>query len=150
MKGETPQTVTCIAQQIKPDVYPNVEDEATVILTYPKSQVIIQASWNWSYSRKDMAVYGKQGYMICENSEDMQIMEAGMEGPKLVKANPLPKGIHDPFAYFTKLVKEDYQVEDFALSSMENNLIVVQILEAAKYSAKTGQTVVWDDFFSKE
>ena len=147
MKGETPKTVTCVIQQTKPDIYPNVDDDATMILTYPKTQVVIQASWNWSHSRKDMSVYGKHGYVICENGEDMQIMANEKDGPKPFKADPLPKGIHDPFAFFAKLIKDDLQMESFGLSSSENNLIVVQILEAAKHAAKTGQTVVWDDFF---
>lgn len=148
MKGETPVSVSCVTQQTKPDIYPKVDDDATIILTYSKTQVIVQASWNWSHSRKDMAIYGKHGYVICENNEDMKIMQNEKEGPKNFKANPLPKGVHDPFAYFTKLVKEDHPVEDFGLSSMENNLIVVQILEAAKHAAKTGQTVIWDEFFT--
>ena len=147
MKGETPKTVTCVTQQTKPDIYPHVDDDATIILTYSKTQVVIQASWNWSHSRKDMAVYGKHGYVICENGEDMLIMANEKDGPKPYKADPLPKGIHDPFAYFSRLVKEDYPEKPFDLGAMENNLIVVQILEAAKHASKIGQTVVWDDFF---
>jgi len=46
MEGHRPDTVTAITQHIKPDVYQHVDDEATVILTYPRTQVIIQASWN--------------------------------------------------------------------------------------------------------
>lgn len=148
MKGETPVSVSCVTQQTKPDVYPNVDDDATIILSYPKTQVVIQASWNWSHSRKDMAIYGKYGYVICENNEDMQIMQNEKEGPKYFKANPLPNGVHDPFAYFTKLVKEDHPVKNFGLSSIENNLVVVQILEATKHAAETGQTVIWDEFFT--
>ncbi len=148
MKGETPLTVSCVTQHIKPDLYPNVEDDATIILTYPKTQVIIQASWNWSHSRKDMAVYGKHGYVLCKNGEDMELLEDEKAGPKLLKANPLVKGVHDPFAYFTKVIKEDLPMDSFGLSSMENNLVVMQILEAAKHASKTGQTVIWDDFFA--
>jgi predicted dehydrogenase len=47
MNGEAPTSVTAVTQQIKPDVYPLVDDEATIVLTYPKAQAIIQASWNW-------------------------------------------------------------------------------------------------------
>jgi predicted dehydrogenase len=56
MKGERPQAVVAITQQIKPEVYPKVEDEATIIVTYPKAQGIIQASWNWPYNRKGKKV----------------------------------------------------------------------------------------------
>lgn len=150
MKGETPETVTCVTQQTKPDIYPKVEDDAIIVLTYPKTQVVIQASWNWTYGRKDMAVYGKNGYVICENNKDMKIRTNGEDGPKSIIADPLPKGVHDPFAYFSKLVREDLPVKRFDLGSMENNLIVVQILEAAKHASKTGKTVFWDDFFLKK
>ncbi|MGB5499483.1 MAG: Gfo/Idh/MocA family oxidoreductase [Maribacter sp.] len=148
MNGEAPQTVSCITNQIKPDLYPNVDDDATIILTYPKTQVVIQASWNWSHNRKDMAVYGKHGYVLCKNGEDMEILENEKDGPKAIKAAPLEKGIHDPFAYFTKVVKEDLPIASFSPSSLNNNLLVVQILEAAKHAAKTGQTVIWDEFFT--
>ena len=62
MKNERPTSVTAITQQMKPDKYPKVEDEATILLTYPKMQGIVQASWNWPYNRKDMEVYGTEGY----------------------------------------------------------------------------------------
>ena len=50
MKGERPTSVTAVTQQIKPDIYPKVDDEATIIVTYPKMQGVIQASWNWPIS----------------------------------------------------------------------------------------------------
>ena len=148
MKGELPQTVSCITQQIKPDLYPNVEDDATIILTYPKTQVVIQASWNWSHNRKDMAVYGTHGYVLCKNGVDMGVMENEKAGPKSLKAKALTKGVHDPFAYFAKLVKEGLPMDSFGLSSLDNNLVVMQILEAAKHASKTGETIVWDEFFT--
>src|SRR5215468_9753038 len=64
MDGQRPQTVTAVTQRIKPDIYGSVDDEATIILTYPKAQAIIQASWNWPFSRKDIEVYGQTGYVI--------------------------------------------------------------------------------------
>lgn len=147
MKGAQPQTVSCITQQFKPDKYPKVEDEATIILTYPKTQVIIQASWNWSHNRKDMEIYGKTGYIYCKNGQDMEVLEKEEDGPFTMTAEPLAKGIHDPFAYMTKVVKEDYPVEPFGLSSLDNNKVAMQILEAAKQSSETGEIVKWDDFF---
>ncbi len=62
MHGELPVSVTAVTQQIKPDVYPHVDDEATILLAYPHAQAIIQASWNWPFGRKDMEVYGAKGY----------------------------------------------------------------------------------------
>src|SRR6266550_4117290 len=42
MDGQRPQTVTAVTQQIKPEIYPRVDDEATIVLTYPKAQAIVQ------------------------------------------------------------------------------------------------------------
>lgn len=147
MKGETPLTVSCVTQQIKPDIYPRVDDEATIILTYPKAQVIIQASWNWPYNRKDMEVYGKSGYVFCKNNTDMLFMEK--EGGNIIdfKAETLPFGIHEPFAFLTKVLKDNYKMPAYDLSSPENNLIVVKILDAARYAQQTGKTVVWKEYF---
>ena len=79
----------------------------------------------------------------------MEILLDEKEGAFDQEATPLPDGIHDPFAYMTKVIKEDYPVEEMGVSSLENNLIVMQILEAAKESAKTGQTILWEEFISK-
>ena len=64
MEGETPLTVTAVTQQMKPAVYPRVDDEATILLTYPRAQAILQASWNWPVGRKDMEIYGERGYVL--------------------------------------------------------------------------------------
>ena len=53
-----------MTQHLQPDVYPKVEDEATVVVTYPKAQGIIQAAWTWPYNRKDMEIYGQTGYVL--------------------------------------------------------------------------------------
>ena len=148
MKGETPQTVSCVTQQIKPEKYPNVEDDATIVLTYPKTQVLIQASWNWSHNRKDMTVYGQTGYVYCKNGSEMEVLEKEEDGSFPMTATPIEKGIHDPFAYMTKVIKEDYPIEKFGVSSPENNRIVMQVLEAAKHSATTGERVFWEAFFN--
>ena len=49
MDNQRPVSVTAVTQQIKPNMYPNVDDEATIILEYPNAQAIIQASWNWPF-----------------------------------------------------------------------------------------------------
>src|SRR5260221_1598366 len=53
MDGRAPDTVTAVTQHFQPSAYTHVDDEATILLTYPKSQAIFQASWNWPFDRKD-------------------------------------------------------------------------------------------------
>jgi predicted dehydrogenase len=147
MNGEKPLTVTAITQQIKPNLYPKVEDEATIVLTYPKAQVIIQASWNWPYGRKDMEVYGKDGYVFCLDRENMLLQESGKKERIPLKAAALKPGADDPFIYFANVVRGNIKMDTYDLSAPANNEVVIKILEAAKYSAKTGRTVIWKDFF---
>jgi predicted dehydrogenase len=147
LKGQTPQTVTCITNQMKPNLYPKVEDDATILLKYPQTQVIIQASWNWAYSRKDMEIYGQKGIIECINGSDMLVATKLEDRGNPLKANNLPEDRNDPFVYFRNVVRGKIQVNPNDLSAMENNLTVMMILEAAKYSAKNNQTVEWKKFF---
>jgi predicted dehydrogenase len=140
MKGERPQYVVAVTQQIKPDVYPKVDDEATVLVVYRKAQGIIQASWNWPYNRKDMEVYAQQGYVIGDRSGLK--MRLTYDAPEeYVKAAELPKPYHDPFAYLAAVVRKEISVASTDLSALENNLLVVEILEAAKKSAREKKAI---------
>ncbi|MEO1652111.1 MAG: Gfo/Idh/MocA family oxidoreductase [Bacteroidota bacterium] len=149
LKGATPISVSCLTQQIKPDIYPKVEDEATILLTYPKTQVIIQASWNWSHGRKDTEIYGVSGYVFCNREPEMEVLLDEETGAFKTPTTPLEKGLHDPFALLTKVIKEGHPLEPFNVSGLDNNRIVMQILEAAKASAKTGKVIQWKEFFGE-
>lgn len=58
--GEKPIAVTAITRNFKPEAYPKVDDDATIILEYEHANGIIEASWDWSYSIKGFEVYGEQ------------------------------------------------------------------------------------------
>lgn len=147
LKGETPNTVTAITKQVKPDIYPKVDDDATIILNYDDAEVIIQASWNWPFGRKEMEIYGQTGYVFCKNGRDMKLLVEEKSGPSETKADDLPNDRSDPFHYLYQVIREGYSQPAFDLSSVENNLIVVQILHAAKESAKLGRTVNWQELY---
>ncbi|SHI91589.1 Gfo/Idh/MocA family protein [Pseudozobellia thermophila] len=147
MKGQTPESVTCITQQLKPGLYPKVDDDATIILKYAQTEVIIQASWNWPHHIKDMEVFGTTGFIKCKNAEKMEVMFNETDAPRSIKAEPLPKGDDDPFELLRKVVHDSYRLPPYDPSSLENAEIVVQILEAAKLSAQSGATVHWKELF---
>ena len=144
MKGEKPTAVTAVLQQFKPEIYPKVDDEATIILQYPKTQGIIQASWNWPFSRKDMEVYGETGYVIAANNTEIRSRLKGNDKEQITILEERKNPYDDPFSFFAAVIRGKVEVSEQDLSSLENNLIVVEILEAAKESAKTGKTV-WLD-----
>lgn len=146
MNGERPLTVTAVTQQIKPSIYPKVEDEATIIVTYPRAQGIIQGSWNWPADRKDLEVYGATGYAITVKRDDVRVRRDGHD-PKsvetLVPGKPLPSPYDDSLSYFTAVVRK--QIKPEGLSSLEINLVATEILDAAKRSVKSGKTIKLSD-----
>ncbi len=139
MTGQRPETVTAVTQQIKPEFYSRVDDEATVILTYPKAQAIIQASWNWPFDRKDMEVYGQTGYAITVKRDDIRVRRAGEERDQQTAAKPVPAPYDNSISYFRAVVLEGAR-ED-ALSSLDTNVTVTEILDAARRSAAEGKTI---------
>ncbi len=141
MNNERPQSVTGITQQVKPDIYPHVDDEATILIRYPKMQGIIQASWNWPFSRKDMEIYGASGYAICVDGTHMQVRLANDEVERTRVAPNIDPPLNDPFSLLASVVRGSSTIRPSDLSSLENNLIVMEILEAAKQSAASGKTV---------
>jgi predicted dehydrogenase len=141
MDGQRPDTVTAITQRIKPDIYPNVDDEATIVLTYPKAQAIIQASWNWPFDRKDMEVYGETGYVITDRRDDIRVRRKGEE-EKRIAAKPI-KAPYDDSLSFLRAVIVDGVATD-GPSSLRTNVIVTEILDAARRSASSGRTIRLD------
>jgi predicted dehydrogenase len=141
MKGEKPTAVTAVLQQFKPEIYPKVDDEATIILHYPKAQGIIQASWNWPFSRKDMEVYGQHGYVIAADNLTFKSRLKGERHEQSRRLEPRAYPYDDPFSFFAAVVRGKIEVSAQDLSALENNVTVVEILEAAKKSAETGTTV---------
>lgn len=138
MEGKRPNTVTALTQQIKPHIYPKVDDEATILLAYPKAQVIIQASWNWPFDRKDMEVYGETGSVITVRQGEVRVRR-GRKPEELLKAKPL-SAPHDDFVNYLRAVIQG-EIQPEGLSSLATNLTVTEILDAARRSAATGKTV---------
>lgn len=138
MNGQRPESVTSVAQTIKPDVYPKVDDEAVIVLKYSKAVAIIQASWNWPFDRKDMEVYGQKGYVITVARDDLRLRRPG-EDEQSVKAKPLPPPYDDSLAEFRAVILDGAQTD--GLTSLATNLIAMEILDAARTSAATGKTV---------
>ncbi|KAA2238741.1 Gfo/Idh/MocA family oxidoreductase [Chitinophaga agrisoli] len=136
MHGKAPIAVMAITHQIKPDVYPKVDDDATILLEYPEATGIIEASWNWPYSIKDMEVFGKTGYLHALNMNDM----TGRQKDSTYTVPVKTAKYQDNLTYLEDVLKKGYKPGN-DLSSLENNLIVVRILEAARKSAKEGKKI---------
>lgn len=142
LKGEIPLSVTAVINQYKPHLYPKVDDDATIIVSYKSAQAIIQASWNWPFNRKDMEIYGDKGYIYALNNRKMITRN---RQPEAEQTRTIESGetevFTDPFSYFHGVIRGSIKMQEYDLYSLENNVMVVRILEAARESAKTEKTV---------
>lgn len=140
MKGQRPLSVSAVTQQIKPHIYPKVDDEATIIVTYPKAQAIIQASWNWPYNRKDMEIYGDKGYIVADRN-GIRFLTDPKKAEQEEKVEQRKEPYNDPFAFFSAVIRGNITIDDHDLSSLRVNMIAMEILDAAKRSAESGKVI---------
>ena len=144
MDGQRPLSVTAITQQLQPENHPKVDDEATILLTYPAAQVIIQASWNWPIGVKDMVLFGLDGEIHADNRHQLRVRLAeGYDGYQetVLNLEEREPPLDDPFAWFTAVIRGSVTPLPNDLSGLHNNLTVVEILDAARESARMGQTI---------
>jgi glucose-fructose oxidoreductase len=140
LHGESPLSVTAVTQTDKPEIYPRVADEATVILRYPKVQAVLMASWNWPFARKDMEVYGATGYAITVGPDGLRLRTKGQDRESQTTAPPLSAPNDGSLHYLAAVLNGSLQ-PDGDLTSLETNVVVMQILDAARQSAREGRTI---------
>jgi glucose-fructose oxidoreductase len=140
MHGEVPRSVTAVTKHLQPDLYPGISDEAEIILNYTNAIAIVQASWNWPFSFKQMDVYGRTGYAKAIDSNQIEVRKAKEEKGQISKASPLAAPYDDPLHYLAAILKGEIEEED-SVSSLKTNVTVSEILDAAEQSAQTGTTV---------
>ncbi|MEI8073639.1 MAG: Gfo/Idh/MocA family oxidoreductase [Bacteroidota bacterium] len=144
MDGKKPNSVTAVTQQLQKENNPKVDDESIIILNYDHANAIVEGSWNWPIGRKDLEVYGLTGAIYADNKYQLRTrMAEGYDGFKeaVFKLKDLDSPQNDPFAYFAAVIQKRIKPEPFDLSSLENNMVVMEILDAAVRSAKTGKTI---------
>lgn len=141
LKGR-PSRVSAIAQKLKVEQHNKVDDDATIILDYPDGEVIIQASWNWPYSMGQVQVFGPKGSMLATGSE-LFTRSANEDGTKMglegqpVTLEPPARETSNPISYFVDCIRHDKPIEDPLSTKL--NIQVMEILDAARESVRTGQ-----------
>lgn len=136
MNGKAPISVSAVTHHLKPLTYPKVEDDATILLEYPDATGIIEASWDWPFGVKDLEVFGTKGYLHALNGNTLvQRNKDAYENVSIKQA-----AYSDNIQYLTDVLSGKHD-PGHDLSSLENNVIVVHILESALRSAREGKRI---------
>src|SRR5207244_2240351 len=129
-----------VARHFKLKTYPKVDDDATIVVEYPTATGIIEASWNWPFSIKDLEVFGDEGYMHGLDNNNV-VAHIGKVPAVTRVAPPLLAPNDNPISYLQMVSKNRLKgITD--RSSLKYNMIVMQILDAAKRSIAEGKRKV--------
>ncbi|MBV9441939.1 MAG: gfo/Idh/MocA family oxidoreductase, partial [Acidobacteriaceae bacterium] len=101
---------------------------------------IVQGSWNWPFDIKDMDVYGRTGYVKTIKRDRIEVRKPGQDASQTAAASPPPAPYDDPLHYLAAVIRGEIQ-DDGLPSSLDTNLIVSEILDAARQSAQSGKSV---------
>jgi predicted dehydrogenase len=129
MNRQRPTRVTASAATLKPSVYPRVDDDATIVLTYPTATAVIEASWCWTHDNKEMDVYTERGSIHAAKWDELSIREENAPA-KPVKPPAKPPELENEWTYLRKVIRGECAVDP--LSSLETNVIVAEILDEAR------------------
>jgi predicted dehydrogenase len=140
LKGR-PTRVFATAKKLKTEQHNRVDDDATVVLDYPDATAILEASWDWPYGMDRVKVFGQKGSLLATGKELLfrgakDDSKSGLEGRPLA-VEPLAREKSNPVSYFVNCILKNQPIEDPV--SAELNAQVVEILDAARESLRTGR-----------
>lgn len=133
MNGERPTSIVASATTLKPNVYPKVDDDATIVLTYPTATAVIEASWAWTHDNKETDIYTEKGSIHAAKWDDLTTRKENAPA-QVVKPAPKLPDLENEWVYLRKAVRGECEVDP--LSSLEMNTIAVEILDAARQQVK--------------
>jgi predicted dehydrogenase len=139
-----PMRVYATTRKLKAGQNNRVDDDATILLDYPDATAVLEPSWDWTHNMDRTYVFGAKGSFLSTRS-DLFARSAAAEG-KLptpdgdrLTLGPLPHEMSNPIAYMIDRIRNNKPVDDPLSGKM--NVQVMEILDAARESARTGRAV---------
>jgi predicted dehydrogenase len=131
-----PEKVYAQANHLRPQTFPKVEDNAALLLSYRDGAGIFEGSWDLPRGFQDLEIFGLKGSLYMKDGSVE--WRSGREIQAL-EMQPLPPERAAPLAYMTGALKSGRPLD--GLTALDINVGVVEIIEAAKRSVKTGNAV---------
>lgn len=134
-----PERVYAHVNHLRPDVFPKVEDNSTMVLSYQNGVGLFEGSWDLPRSFQEVEVFGLGGSVYLQNANTVEVRK-GREAGTPAEVKPLPPERANPIAYMVSCINTGKPIE--GLTAIDINVDVSEIIEAAKKSVATGQGVV--------
>jgi predicted dehydrogenase len=134
-----PESVYAEALHLRPEIFPKVEDSATLVLKYKNGINTFEGSWDLPRSFQDLEIFGAGSttgsiYMTQQKVE----VRTGRETRELPLI-PLPPEKADPISLMVDAIRNNKSIE--GITALDINAEVVEIIDAAKESIRTGRPV---------
>jgi len=137
--GETPDSVSATTRTVRPDLYPRVEDDSEVSVSYPGgAKVTIRASWALEANAKACEFVTDAGVLRCPD-RDRVVFDSHQSGPREIVPDPLDPELTDAWTYLRSVVVGGGAIDE--MSATDANLGVVRVLAGARASAASGEPV---------
>lgn len=136
-----PDTVYATVNHLRPERFPKVEDNATIVLHYPKAIGIFEGSWDLPRSYQDLEVFGRPGETppgSLHMSRAKVEVQHGRETKTLPQETLAPEN-SEPVAYMASCIRSNSPIA--GLTAIDINVKVIRIIDLAKESVKTGRAV---------
>lgn len=133
-----PETVYAQVNQLRPETFPKVEDNATMVLKYRDGVGLFEGSWDLPRSFQELEVFGLDGSLLMQNNK-VEVKKGRAGAVQNITVEKLPEERSEPIAYMIHCIREKKAPE--GLVALDINVGVNEIIEAAKMSAKSGRAV---------
>ncbi len=131
-----PESVYAHVNQLRPETFPKVEDNATLILSYKNGVGLFEGSWDLPRSFQELEVFGLKG-SVSMRREAVELRQG--RDTRQLDLPPLAPERSEPIAYMVYCLRNHKPVE--GLVALDLNVGVNEIIDAARMSATTGQAV---------
>ncbi len=143
LKGR-PTRVFATTRKLKTEQHNEVDDDATIVLEYPDATAILEASWDWPYTKEQVEVFGPKGSLLAGH-DGLLFRSSETHGPDValngeaVALDPVSRETSNPISYLVDSIRNNKPIENLLAAKL--NVQVMEILDAARESARTGRAV---------
>lgn len=141
LKGR-PTRVFATSEKLKTQQKNRVEDDATIVLEYPDGVAILEPSWDWPYNMDRVQVFGPKGSLLATQQQLFSRPAGADDFPpegKPVALAAVPHETSNPISYLVDCIRHSKPIENPLAAPL--NVQVVEILDAARESIRTGRAV---------
>ena len=133
-----PESVYAEVIHLRPSDFPKVEDNSTILLHYAGAEAVLEGSWDLPRSFQDLEVFGLGGSINMRDGS-VTLQKSGEKSAQSVPLKPLAPEASEPIAAMIHSIET--KTEPQGMTSLDMNVQVMEIIDAAKESIRTGKAV---------